>query len=115
MIYRVTKKYGRGSETNVGQFKTLNESKTFIQKQLTDDALHKVSAIYTLYEGFDLIEEFDQSKMETTASSSENEESSSQQRGSSQTFSPTPFSTTPQPKGMPRSWVKDEADKKDQK
>lgn len=114
MIYRVTKKYGRGSETNVGQFKTLNESKTFIQKQLADDALHKISSIYTLYEGFDLIEEFDQSTLDNTASS-EDEGSSGQQRGSSQTFSPTPFSTTPQPKGMPRSWVKDEDDKKDQK
>lgn len=111
-MYKVTKKYARGPESPVGTYKTINEAKKVIQEKLADDASHKVEAIYKLYEGFDFMEEFDQSRL--VISQSSDDDSGSSGRGSSQSFNPSPFSTKPQPKGMPQSWVRDE-DKKDDK
>lgn len=116
MLYKVTKKFARGSESPVGNFKTLDEANKVIQEKLTEDAIHKVSASYCLYEGFDLIEEFDQSKLIQTGQSADQSSSSDLAggKGSSQSFRPSPFSMTPAPKGMPRSWVQeDKEDKKD--
>jgi len=116
MLYKVTKKYQRGSETQVGTFKTINEAKQFIQEKLADDVLHKIDSIYNLYEGMDLLEEFDQRKLVQTTQDDGNSSapgSAGGGQGQGQTFTPTPFNMTPQPKGMPRSWVKNEDDKKD--
>lgn len=110
MIYKVTKRFQRGSETPIGTFKTLNEAKTYIQEKLADDAMHKVDATYGLHEGMDLLEEFDQTKLAQQPDAQS--QGGGQQQGSGQTFSPTPFNMTPQPKGLPRSWVKDD-EKKD--
>lgn len=115
MIYRVMRSYQRGSESAVGTFKTINEAKIFIQEKLTDDAILKVNATYRIYEGMDLMEEFDQSKLIKQDSSQDSSDSSSQQRGSGQTFTPTPFNMTPQPKGLPRNWIKEEDNKEDDK
>lgn len=113
-MYRVTKKFVRGPESPIGTYKTIDEAKKVIQEKLQEDATLKINTTYLLYEAFDeLIEQFDQSKL-VASTGSQSQDSGSSQRGSSQSFSPSPFSTTPQPKGMPRSWVKDE-DKKDDK
>lgn len=104
MMYKVTKKFSRGPESPVGTYKTLNEARQVIQDKLGEDISLKVVASYCLYEMFDLLEVFDQSKYEGAS------KEESQQRGSSKSFNPTPFNTTPQPKGLPRSWVKDEDD-----
>lgn len=115
-MYKVTKKFGRGGpETMLGTYKTLNEAKKFIQEKLAEDAIFKVQTTYLLFEGMDLIEEFDQRKLETVSNAKdEGSQSSSAGKGSSQQFNPSPFSMTPRPKGMPQSWVKEE-DKKDDK
>lgn len=111
MSYIVKKKFNpRGTESLAGTFKQLNEAKQFIQKKLEEDFQFKVNAIYCLYEGMDLIEEFDQSKL---VKSDEKAQSGGQQKGSGQSFSPTPFNTAPRPGGMPHSWLKDGDDKKD--
>lgn len=123
MLYKVTKKYARGPESPVGNYKTLTEAKAAIQNKLAEDALHKVESIYRLYEAFDLIEEFDQSKLEKkekTGDAGTGDTGTSQggvaggsQKGSSQTFNPSPFSMTPHL--GPRSWVQDKKDNKDNK
>jgi len=89
------------------------EAKKVIQEKLAEDAAHKVMATYCLYEGFDLIEEFDQSKLEVSAPSGDQAGTGSSSKSSSQSFRPTPFSTTPMPKGTPRSFIVDD-DKKDE-
>jgi hypothetical protein len=114
-MYKVTKKFARGSESPVGSYKTMAEAKQVIQEKLAEDAAHKVMATYCLYEGFDLMEEFDQSKLQTSAASGDQEGSgSSSSKSSSQSFRPTPFSMTPAPKGTPRSFIVDEDKKKDE-
>lgn len=115
MIYRVTKKYARGPESPVGTYKNLNDARKVIQDKLADDAAHRVIASYCLYEGFDLIEELDQSALKVTERDQGQGESSGQGKSSTQSFRPTPFSTTPMPKGTPRSFIVDEDDKKDEK
>lgn len=115
MMYKVTKKFARGSETPVGSYKTLTEAKKVIQEKLAEDAAHKVVATYCLYEGFDLMEEFDQSKLADSTASREEEGGASSSKSSSQSFRPTPFSTTPAPKGMPRSFMQDDDKKDDEK
>jgi hypothetical protein len=92
----------------------MDEAKKVIQEKLAQDAALKVTAIYGLYEGMDLIEEFDQSSLEETTTSGGNNSSGGQQKGSGQRFSPTPFNVTPMPGGLPRSYIKDENDKKDE-
>ncbi len=115
-MYKVMKKFAaRGPESQVGSFKTSKEAQQFIQEKLAEDANIKVNAIYALYEGFDLMEEFDQSKLVQKASSDEESQSGGGGKGSGQRFSPSPFNTAPQPKGMPQSWVKDDEDNKDKK
>lgn len=115
-MYKVTKKFSySGPETFIGNYKTLNEAKKFIQDKLLEDSTFKVNSIYLLYEGMDLIEELDQSKLEITSKPNDEESQGSggAGKGSSQQFNPSPFSMTPRPKGMPQSWVKEE-DKKDE-
>ena len=114
MMYKVTKKYARGSESPVGSYKTLQEAKKIIHEKLAEDAAHKVTATYCLYEGLDLMEEFDQSKLQTSAGSQEDSGGSAGGKSSTQSFRPTPFSMTPAPKGTPRTWVQDEDDKKEE-
>jgi hypothetical protein len=110
-MYKVTKKYAKGPETQVGVYKTVGEAKTVIQTKLAEDARQNIKTIYCLYEGFDLLEEFDQNKLETTAPKEDESTGASGQPGSGQRFSPTPFNMTPAPRGLPRSWAKDEEDK----
>lgn len=114
MLYRVTKRYGRGPESTVGSFKTMLEAKAFIQNALANDVLHKVTTIYSIYEGADLLEEFDHNSLETKAEK-ESQDSSQQSsgKGQGQRFSPSPLSMTPQPRGIPRSSWKEEKDDKD--
>lgn len=104
MIYKVTKRYQHGSETQVGTFKTFVAATEFIQDQLQNDADHKVIATYHLYEGMDLLEKFDQSKRVEKKNATQGQEAGSQQGGSGQRSGPSPLSTRPQPKGMPQSW-----------
>lgn len=111
MVYKVTKKYARGPENEVGKFKTLNEAEQCIQEKLAEDAAMRVEAIYCLYEGFDLVEAFDQSKLKDTSSTNEADTSSSQ-KSSGARFSPSPLNTAPRPPGMPPSSWKDEDNKK---
>lgn len=103
MIYKVTKKFSRGPEKQEGPlYKTIAEAKKAIQVHLAADAVHRVHAIYCLYDDLDhMLGEFDQSKLEVVAPTES--EDSSQQRGSSKFASPTPFNTAPRPKGLPQS------------
>jgi hypothetical protein len=103
-MYKVTKKYGRGPETQVGSYKTIQEAKTVIQEKLGEDSNLGIKAIYCLYEGIDLIEEWDQSKLIKSEEEAEGSSTGGQQRGSGQSFSPSPFNTSPMPRGLPRGW-----------
>jgi hypothetical protein len=109
-MYKITKKFERGPEMQIGVYKTMTEAKKIIQQKLAEDVAQKVKAVYCLYEGMDLMEEFDISKLEAPEPSEE-QESQGAGQGAGQRFSPTPLNMTPQPKGLPRSWVKDEENK----
>lgn len=110
MLYKVTRSYQRGgAETVLNTFKTFSEGCEFIQEKLLSDSLLKVNTYYRIYEGMDLMEEFDQSKLQKKESD-EREEESGTKSGKGVTFSPTPFNMKPQPKGVPQPWVKDEED-----
>lgn len=103
MLYDVRKKFGPGRETSLEKFHDMKTARQFIQEKLAEDRAHKINATYCIYEGFDLMEELDQSALiETTSSGSSSGSSSSQ--GAGQSAAPTPFSMRPQPKGMPHSW-----------
>lgn len=108
MIYKVTKRYGRGPETQAGTFKTIPEAKAFIKTAIEEDRKLKLAVTYSIYEGADLVEEIDSSKMEEPAHSEQSESQSSQSKGTGQRFSPSPLSTRPLPKGMPQPSWKDE-------
>ena len=115
-MYKVTKKYARGSETPAGSYKTSAEAKKIIQEKLAqDESLRIKDAIYCLYEGFDLLETFDQSKLIPEVPTKE-ESNSASGMGTGQRFSPSPFNTAPQPKGaMPKNWVNNDDDNKKDK
>lgn len=115
MIYRVTKRYGRGAETTVGSFKSIPEAKAFIQNAIEDDINHKLQVVYSIYEGADLLEEIDSAKVTISSTNSQQEDTSSQSKGAGQRFSPSPLNTTPQPRGIPRSAWKDAEEDKDKK
>ena len=115
MIYKVTKRYARGTESLIGTYKTINEAKQVIQANMADDVILKIIATYCLYEGMDLLEEFDQTKLNPVSQTTDlGKESGVQSMGTGQRFSPSPFNTSPQPKGLPRSsWKDDKSDDND--
>jgi len=125
-MFIVTKRFGR-SETRLSDFSKEADAKKFIQKKLQEDVLFKLTAIYGLYEGADLIQEFTQKDIVQQASHSGSSDesdadsgssgggSSGQGAGSRSSFAPTPFNTAPRPTGIPHSWVKDEPDEDDNK
>lgn len=111
MQYKTTKQYGRGEETTFAEFKELNDAQLFIEKvKLPDDAALNVKVIYRIFEGFDLMKEYDPSKMESSSSSS-----SSTGKSSTVSFNPTPFNTAPRPAGSPQKWVTDKDDEEKNK
>lgn len=110
MRYRVTKQFGRGSESPCAQFDDLNDAKLFVEIKLSSDASLNVKTIYKIYQGYDMLEEFNPSESGVAASSSTATTSSSQ--GSGATQRPTPFNTAPRPTGMPHKWLKDDEDEK---
>lgn len=112
MLYKVTKQYGRGTETRIAEFNDTNDAKKFIQEKLAEDARLKVKATYRLLEGMDVLEEFTESQVTDTSSSSSS--SSSGGAGQRSSFQPTPFNATPRPPGMPHNWIKDEDNKDDE-
>ena len=111
MRYRVTKQFGRGSESPCAQFDDLNDAKLFVEIKLSSDASLNVKTIYKIYQGYDMLEEFNPSESGGAASSSTTTTSSSQGSGgksSGATQRPTPFNTAPRPTGMPHKWLKDD-------
>lgn len=114
MLYRVTNKYGRsGHEKELRKFQTIDEAKNFIKDELSNAASLKINVSFFLYEGIDLIEEFDATKAEEISQADE-ASSGAGGKGSGASFRPTPFNTSPSPKGMPKHWLKngDEDDEK---
>jgi hypothetical protein len=113
MIYRVTKSYGRGPGTDVGSYGDVAQAKREIQKRLADDVLMKIKGVvYSLYEGFDLLEQFDEKALESSSQGGSDDQSGGSKPGSSQSFRPTPLNTAPRPPGSPPAWLKDEDDTK---
>ena len=113
MMYRVTKKYLRGSAVSLGEFADKEEALTFITAKLEEDFRYKVNASYQLYQGALLIEEF--AANENGAEPSGGAEAGSGKPSGTQTFNPTPFNMTPRPGGLPHNWVKDSEKKEDEK
>ncbi len=115
-MYNIKKKFQNRPESPIGHpCKSLAEAQQIVQKHLKMDADHRVNATYMIYEGMDLVETLDQSKLQKTAGSEAPSDTGSQQKGTGQRFSPTPFNMTPAPKGSPRSPFKDEESGKDKK
>ena len=109
-MYRVTKRFARGAEAQIAEFRQEEEAKIFIHEKLQEDANFKINAVYCLYEGSDLHQEFTQSDLAAKPSSSE---TTSGESSRGQRFSPTPMNTVPRPPGIPRSGFKDEEDDKE--
>src|SRR3990167_7555874 len=107
-MYRVTKRFARGAEAQIAEFRQEEEAKIFVHEKLQEDANFKINAVYCLYEGSDLHQEFTQNDLEATISSSS--DTTTQQSSRGQRFSPTPMNTAPRPPGIPRSGFKDEED-----
>ncbi len=115
MLYKTTKRFGRGPEMILETFRDYQEAEQFIQIKLSEDIHFKVQATYRVYEFDDLLKEFTQKDARIPGAQSQavTESSSVQSSGKTQTFSPTPFNTRPQPGGMPVSWIRDEEESKD--
>src|SRR6476620_5288771 len=111
-MFVVTKRYGR-SETRVGNFRTEQEAIADIMDKLTEDRTFKLAATYGLYEGADMLKEYTQDDIPVTTNEQDISDSSGSKKGSSKSFAPTPFNTTPHL--GPRSYIKDdeEDDQKD--
>lgn len=106
MIYKVTKQYGKGSETIDKDFQKRSEAEQHALSAAEADAAMKVKVIYRVYEFDDLLQEIDTEKLTLNEKGSGQSESASG-KGQAVSFKPTPLSTTPRPKGGPEGWVKD--------
>lgn len=104
-MYQVKKRFARGAETFVAEFKVEQEAEIFIKKKLEEDARLKVNTAYCLYEGADLVREFTQQDIDPSSISAETSVPG-QQKSSGQRFSPSPLHTAPRPKGFPQSGFK---------
>ena len=114
-MFQVTKRFGR-NENRLQSFKNEREAEIFIFEKLREDKQFKVIATYCLYEGADLIREYNQSDIPASTSSSVSDQAGgSQQGGRSSSFNPNPFSTSPKPAGMPQGWGSAKDDEKEGK
>lgn len=113
-MFLVTKRFGR-NENRLQSFKNEREAEVFIIEKLREDKQFKVIATYCLYEGADLIREYNQSDIPTNVTSSSVDQASNGQAGRSSSSSPNPFSTTPKPAGMPQGWGSAKDDEKEGK
>ncbi|HEX2549428.1 MAG TPA: hypothetical protein VHM20_06345, partial [Gammaproteobacteria bacterium] len=85
------------------------EARQFIFEKLKEDRQFKIVATYCLYEGMDILQEFSVADIPEETATSNEDQGSGQQKGSSQSFRPTPFGTTPTI--GPKSYIRDEEDK----
>lgn len=114
MTFKVTKQYGRGSDSFCAEFGDLNDAKTYIAEKLEPEAKMGVKVTYRIYEFGELLAEFDPTKIPQTKSSTPAQtEQGSSGKGSGSTFSPTPFATAPRPSGTPPKWIKDDDEEKE--
>lgn len=104
LVFRVAAQYGRGPEQSLQEFKKEDEAKKFIQDKLQQDAALKVNVTYLLYDMGELVDSFDQSRLEVSA------DSGGQQQSNTNSFRPTPLHMTPRPKSVPPSSFKNEDD-----
>lgn len=106
--FKVTKRYGKGGDTQVAMFKELTDATFFIEKKLADDAALKVKITYQILDGFDVMKTFEPIEEGAGGQASGGGASSA---GSSAGFRPTPFNTSPRPGGVPHGWLpKDDDD-----
>jgi hypothetical protein len=112
-MYKVSKKYMRGPEQVLAQFKEVADAKEFVKIKLEQDAGMKVQASYLLYEGSDLLETLDAGSTGVDSSGSGTSTGTGSAKTGTLAFSPTPFQVTPKPGGLPPSSFRDlEDDKK---
>ncbi len=111
-MYYVAKRFGR-TETRLQEFSKEPEAVSFIMEKLQEDKLYKLDAVYCLYEGADIVQEYSQSDVVAPAESSGAEsDTAASGKGSDKSFRPSPFSTTP--RIGPQTWiVGDDKDQKD--
>lgn len=107
-MFYVTKKFGR-SETRLKDFSNEKDAREFIFEKLKEDRQFKIVATYCLYEGMDVLQEFSVNDIPAETAGSTEESESGQKKGSSQSFRPTPFGTTPTV--GPKSFIRDDEDK----
>lgn len=116
MIFRVTKQFPRGPETDLQKFMKREMAVQFITEKLAEDALYKLQTIYRLYDDLDhLLKEYTTADLEKLAGSNKTQESNSGAgKDGGQRFSPSPFNTAPRPGGIPpSSFRKDDSEDKD--
>ena len=104
-MYRVTKQYTKGPETDLQTFAKRELALQFIIEKAKEDARFKIVTTYRIYDDLDIL-------LKEINSASEDlnreldEEKSAAGAGSSQRFSPTPLNVSPTL--GPRTWLKDE-------
>lgn len=113
MRFKVKQRYGRGPETQLGEFKTVEEARTFLNKKIENDVAMKLNVIYRIYDFDEMIDEQDTSKIDASQLFRPSETSGSSQgsQGKGATFRPTPLNTSLKPKGMPSNWKDEDEDK----
>lgn len=111
MIYKVTKQYGKGPETIDKGFTTQQEAEEHAKAAAETDASMKIQVVYRVYEFDDVLKEINTDYLIAAIKEGEHTAGGSGSgKGQSISFKPTPFNTTPRPKGGPQGWVKDEDD-----
>lgn len=114
-MYKVTKQYGRGGhESLVGNYKSVAEAKAYVDSHIVEDVALKVHTYYRIYEFDEVIQTFDSSKIDIAKPASDSQEGGGKGKGTGATFSPTPFSSSPRPAGMPQNWKESEDKSKDE-
>lgn len=89
-------------------FIELNDAELFVEDNLTHA---DTTTTYYLFKNGTIISEVNKYIKKLSESQSDTAKGT----GQSASFNPTPFNTTPQPSGMPRAWLKDEKDDKEEK
>ena len=107
-MFHVKKKYAKGPEQQLEQFKAEQEARDFIRQKLVEDRNLKLNVTYLLYDWHDLLESFDQQSELLSGA-----DTGGQQQSSGQRFSPSPLQTSARPGGMHSSFKDDDDDKKE--
>lgn len=107
MTYKITKQFGKGSEITEHQtFKALADAKKYADQEAQNQADLKIQVTVRVYDFDEECYTITAQEMNQIKKTEDTGSADKQGQNNASQFNPSPFDTSPKPKGMPAKWDK---------